>query len=43
MTSTHSSEIQRAQEPDNEGFGIVGRPCTFEFVKQQTPTETGEH
>jgi hypothetical protein len=22
----------------SEGLGIVGRPCTFEFVKQQAPT-----
>ena len=25
----------------NEGLGIVGRPCTFEFVKQQAPSQEG--
>ena len=25
----------------SEGLGIVGRTCTFEFVKQQTTTQTG--
>jgi hypothetical protein len=27
----------------DEGLGIVGRPCTFEFVKQQATTQAGEH
>ncbi len=27
----------------DEGLGIVGRPCTFEFVKQQTPSPGSEH
>jgi hypothetical protein len=26
----------------NEGLGIVGRPCTFEFVKQQAREQAGE-
>jgi hypothetical protein len=25
----------------NEGLGIVGRPCTFEFVKQQAASQEG--
>jgi hypothetical protein len=25
----------------NEGLGIVGRPCTFDFVKQQAATQPG--
>ncbi|MGA2002683.1 MAG: hypothetical protein ABSG70_04835 [Terriglobales bacterium] len=25
----------------DEGLGIVGRPCTFEFVKQQATSQTG--
>ncbi len=27
----------------NAGLGIVGRPCTFEFTKQQTTNPAGEH
>jgi hypothetical protein len=27
----------------DEGLGIVGRPCTFEFVKQQAAPQTGGH
>jgi len=27
----------------SEGLGIVGRPCTYEFVKQQDPTPVGGH
>jgi hypothetical protein len=27
----------------NEGLGIVGRACTFEFVKQQPTDHAGEH
>lgn len=26
----------------DEGLGIVGRPCTFEFVKQQAANQAGE-
>jgi len=25
----------------DEGLGIVGRPCTFDFVKQQSASQTG--
>jgi hypothetical protein len=25
----------------DEGLGIVGRPCTFDFVKQQAASQTG--
>jgi hypothetical protein len=27
----------------NEGLGIVGRPCTFEFAEQQAPNESVAH
>jgi len=27
----------------NQGLGVVGRPCTFEFVKQQATSPAGEH
>jgi len=27
----------------DEGLGIVGRPCTFEFVKQPATSQAGEH
>ena len=27
----------------NEGLGIVGRPCTFDFVKQQATSQVGGH
>ena len=27
----------------SEGLGIVGRPCTLEFVKQQAASPAGEH
>ena len=27
----------------SQGLGIVGRPCTFEFVKQQATSQAGEH
>jgi hypothetical protein len=27
----------------DEGLGIVGRPCTFEFVKQPATNQAGEH
>ena len=27
----------------DEGLGIVGRPCTFEFAKQQATNPAGEH
>jgi hypothetical protein len=26
----------------SEGLGIVGRPCTFEFVKRQATSQAGE-
>lgn len=26
----------------NQGLGVVGRPCTFEFVKQQATSPAGE-
>jgi hypothetical protein len=27
----------------DEGLGIVGRPCTFDFVKQQSASQSGAH
>ena len=27
----------------NQGLGIVGRPCTFDFVKQPTASQAGGH
>jgi hypothetical protein len=27
----------------DEGLGIVGRPCTFEFVKRPATNQAGEH
>lgn len=27
----------------NQGLGVVGRPCTFEFVKEQSPSPAAEH
>jgi len=27
----------------SQGLGIVGRPCTFDFVKQQATSQAGEH
>jgi hypothetical protein len=27
----------------NQGLGVVGRPCTFDFVKQQATSQAGEH
>ena len=27
----------------SEGLGIVGRACTFDFVKQQATSQVGEH
>ena len=27
----------------SQGLGIVGRPCTFDFAKQQATSQAGEH
>jgi hypothetical protein len=27
----------------SQGLGIVGRPCTFDFAKQQAASQAGEH